>query len=94
VSQAEELAAAKGVELPADFVEAAAGEGLRLSALQAYFALQVTTSLCMQMCSSCPYTLLTVPPLAPCHAISIYDRGTLELKHADKCCYAHRALSW
>ncbi|KAK9909941.1 hypothetical protein WJX75_009820 [Coccomyxa subellipsoidea] len=40
--QAEELAAAKGVELPADFLEAAAGEGLRRSALQAYLALQGT----------------------------------------------------
>ncbi|CAL8467544.1 g7082 [Coccomyxa elongata] len=38
--QAEELAAAKGVELPADFLQAAAGEGLRKSALQAYLALQ------------------------------------------------------
>ena len=37
--QAEELAAAKGVSLPEDFITAAAGTGLRRGVLQAYLAL-------------------------------------------------------
>jgi hypothetical protein len=39
--QADKLAAAKGVQLPNDFVEAALTGGLRKSALEAYLLLQV-----------------------------------------------------
>ena len=39
LSEAEQLAAAKGVQLPADFAAIAAAEGLRLSVLEAFFAL-------------------------------------------------------
>lgn len=39
--QAEELAAAKGIALPADFLQVAAKEGLRLSVLTKFFELQV-----------------------------------------------------
>ncbi|KAK9823760.1 hypothetical protein WJX72_005247 [[Myrmecia] bisecta] len=40
LSEAEALAASKGVSLPADFIEAAQAGGLRLSILEKYFALQ------------------------------------------------------
>ena len=40
--QAEDVAAAKGIELPADFVEAAKSGGLRAGALEAYVALQAS----------------------------------------------------
>mmetsp|Transcript_19718 Transcript_19718/g.54762 ORF Transcript_19718/g.54762 Transcript_19718/m.54762 type:complete len:421 (-) Transcript_19718:153-1415(-) len=40
LAQAEEVVAAKGLELPADFAAAAAGTGLRLSALDKWIALQ------------------------------------------------------
>ena len=42
--QAEFLAAASGVQLPADFISEATAAGLRKSALQAYIALQVLLS--------------------------------------------------
>ncbi|KAK9832451.1 hypothetical protein WJX74_010617 [Apatococcus lobatus] len=42
LSQAEELAGAKGIQLPADFIEAAQNGGLRKGALLKYFGLQAS----------------------------------------------------
>ena len=39
--QAEQIAAAEKIQLPQDFLEAAAGEGLRRSVLEAFVKLQV-----------------------------------------------------
>ncbi len=39
------MAAAQGVELPEDFIEAAKGEGLRKSVLEIFFKLQVLQQL-------------------------------------------------
>ena len=41
IFQAQKMAAAQGVELPEDFIEAAKGEGLRKSVLEIFFKLQV-----------------------------------------------------
>ena len=38
------MAAAQGVELPEDFIEAAKGEGLRKSVLEIFFKLQVLSA--------------------------------------------------
>ena len=41
-AQAEQMAAARKIQLPDDFLEAAKGEGLRKSVLEIYFKLQVS----------------------------------------------------
>lgn len=51
-TQAEELAAAKGISLPADFIEAAVNGGLRRSVLLNYIALQVRTLECQDVCET------------------------------------------
>ena len=51
--QAEELAAAKGIELPADFLAEASAGGLRRSALEGFAALQVGALLECQSCHYC-----------------------------------------